>query len=140
VLKNPDGSYNVSELNIESGGYDLIYIIPVNATSPDMSRLNAVAINPVDSTAYGFLQIGEESFLVRFDENGVELVRSLPGVGSGSVIAGAFSPRGTFYYRGGKPSALYWLEDVHTMSGSMGKDDPSVFAANAQSFAQRKCC
>jgi len=135
VLKNPDGSYNVSELDIETGGYDLIYSIPVNATSPDMSRLNAVAINPVDSTAYGVLQIGQESFLVRFDENGVELIRSLPGVGSNSVIAGAFSPTGTYYFSGGNPSALHSVQDVNTMSGSIGKDDPSVFTANTQPFA-----
>jgi len=99
VLKNSNGGYNVSELDVATGDYNLIYELPPTATTPGFTFVNAVAINPKDSKAYGVFTIGGKSYLGRFDENGVELVGHLPI--DGAPIAGAFSPEGNFYFSKG---------------------------------------
>merc|ERR1740123_1422357 len=135
VLKNSEGGYNVSELDIASGIYNTIYNIPSNSTSPNFARLNAVAVHPIDSRAYGVLGVAGESFIVRFDAAKIEFIGKLPFVGAKGVVAGAFGPTGTFYFKdtAWPSSALYWIDDLHTMSGS--EDQSSSPSVTPGSFA-----
>jgi len=79
-LSPDDTEYEVSELSIPTGAYNKIYTIPLNRTSPAMTRnLNSAGISPKDSKAYAttFLT-GVGHFLIRHDANAVEFVAKLP--------------------------------------------------------------
>lgn len=93
--------FDVKKLDIPTGTYELIYSLHWSAASSlpkdETFTINGVAINPVDSKAYGAFKIGdaqEPAYLVRFDEHRIEFVAQLRSFS----IVGSFSSEGDYYY------------------------------------------
>jgi len=112
VLKE-GGDYDVKQLDIPTGKYNLVYVIPATRTNPAYTALNGVAINPIDGIAYGMMNLGNKNkiYLVRFDKDAVEFVAML----SGWSVVGTVSFKGHFYYI--YKNDLYVVRDIHTLQG-----------------------
>mmetsp|Transcript_17455 Transcript_17455/g.32967 ORF Transcript_17455/g.32967 Transcript_17455/m.32967 type:complete len:730 (-) Transcript_17455:132-2321(-) len=108
--------YNVSTIDLTSGAYSLLYTVPFTRTNPPFFSLNAVGISPIDSVAYGCLQLfalPANFYLVRFDSEKVEFVALLKG--PSPPIAGTFDVVGNYFYMANP--VLKRVESPHLLKG-----------------------
>ena len=111
VLRADGVGVNVKQLDVDSGGYSLIYSIPLNRTAPAFEMLNAVGLHPVDRVAYGLMKFSDEtSYLVRFDDQDVAFLAKVPHSPAGTV-----DDDGSFLWA--TSDGLYRIEDVQSLSG-----------------------
>eukprot|EP00658_Telonema_sp_P-2_P002360 TRINITY_DN1089_c0_g1_i12.p1 TRINITY_DN1089_c0_g1~~TRINITY_DN1089_c0_g1_i12.p1 ORF type:complete len:267 (-),score=74.17 TRINITY_DN1089_c0_g1_i12:64-864(-) len=69
VVQAGSDGYAAKTLNVLTGGYADLWTLPFTLPTSPFSKLNAVGINPIDSTAYGMAKSNETGYLVRFGED-----------------------------------------------------------------------
>jgi hypothetical protein len=122
-LTQEEDCYEVKQLNIPTGTYDLLYTLPFSLTSPAFKAINGVAINPKDGIAYGLLRRGKKDpcRLIRFDKDKIEFVATIKDWS----IVGTFSSKGDYYYI--TKGSIYVIRQVAGMDG-FSTENPSTGA------------
>jgi hypothetical protein len=94
VNESPKGAM-VKRLIVATGIYDDLYALKFNS-NPKFVSMNAAGLSHVDSFGYAVVKVASllDSVLVRFDSNGLNFLRKLPGAGWAS---GGFGLNGDFY-------------------------------------------
>jgi hypothetical protein len=111
VIRADGVGVDVKQLDLDSGGYSLIYSIPFNRTAPVFEMLNAVGLHPVDRVAYGLMKFADgTSYLVRFDDRDVAFLAKVPHSPAGTV-----DDDGSFLWA--TSDGLYRIEDVESLPG-----------------------
>merc|ERR1712013_429580 len=144
ILTDPaTGAFtNVSTLNVLTGEYNLLFQIPTSATSPPMQKkFNSAAINPVDGISYATVQIGNVSYIIRFDDQiSIAFVAKLPPRGDFSgdhsedgdgFYQGAFDWAGTYYF--GAHKILIAVKDIALLTGFPSQDNSDLTALTTSS-------
>lgn len=126
IYRDPENKlYNVSTIDLESGAYSLLYTVPFSRTNPPFFSLNAVGISPIDSVAYGCLQLfalPANFYFVRFDPEKVEFLALLKG--PSPPIAGTFSVVGSYFYMANP--VLKRIDAPHLLKGYDTPYDPGL--------------
>jgi hypothetical protein len=74
------GITKIQKLNVHTGEYIDILVVPTDWTEPEFRSINSCAISPVDGIIHCSMEInGKGSFLVRIDMTQVAFVAKLPG-------------------------------------------------------------
>merc|ERR1719264_610842 len=95
---NEEGKSLIKALDIATGKYELVLEVEKSLTKPAFKKINACAVNPVDSIIYCAVAFQRKGYLARIDSSHVGFVAKLPGKG---MYSAEFHEKGNYYFNGG---------------------------------------
>jgi len=108
---NEDKKSLIKALDVATGKYEVVLEVEKSLTKPEFSKINACAVNPVDSIIYCAMDFQRSAYLTRIDSNEVSFVAKLPKKG---MYSAGFDEKGNFYFNGKK---LQKLAEVQNLAG-----------------------
>jgi len=117
---NSHSGFDMAELNLATGKYQLIYHMPADWTSPKFFQVCAAAINPIDGIIYGIVCMTDPHpdnycYVSRIDASGFEF---LALAAERTLGSGTMTSKGKYYFNGwSKPMKIYVMDEIHNWKG-----------------------